>query len=79
MNFDSGSSDLVLPSTACDSTCNGHTLYDPSQSSTEDDLGTPFYLEYGDGSGVSGTLYTDDVTIAGYTVGLSGLLMFPAH
>ena len=79
MNFDTGSSDLFLPSTACDSTCAGHVLYDPSKSSSEHDLGTSFYLQYGDNSGVNGTLYTDDVTIAGYTVGLRGMSMLLGH
>ncbi|KAF8266882.1 acid protease [Lactarius quietus] len=67
VNFDTGSSDLFLPSTACDSSCDGHTWYDPSQSSTELDLGKPFHLVYGGGDWVNGTLYTDDVTFAGYT------------
>jgi cathepsin D len=80
VNLDTGSSDLFLPSTACDDgSCNGHTLYDPSQSSTQDDLGTPFDLEYEDYSDVKGTLYTDAVTIAGYTVSLCDLLMFSDH
>ncbi|KAF8266581.1 acid protease [Lactarius quietus] len=69
VSIDTGSSDIFLPSTACKNSCMGHRLFDPSQSSTEHDLGTPFYLEYGNGpeSEVNGTLYTDDVTIAGYT------------
>ena len=79
MNLDTGSSDLFLPSTACYSNCDGHTLYEPRQSSTQHDLGTPFDLGYEDGSGSKGTLYTDDVTIAGYTVGLGDLLMFSGH
>ncbi|KAH9988225.1 Asp-domain-containing protein [Russula vinacea] len=48
--FDTGSSDLFVPSTKCDSTCSGHTLYDPSSSSTSDDLGDNFSLGYVDGS-----------------------------
>ena len=75
VNFDTGTSDLFLPSSTCDSSCNGHVLYDASESSTAHDLGTPFYSGYG----VNGTLYTDDVTIAGYTVGLCGSPTFLAH
>ena len=67
VDFDTGSSDLFLPGKNCDSTCSGHTPYDPSASSTSTDLGTPFSLSYGDGSTVSGEQYTDTVTIAGLT------------
>ncbi|KAF8266878.1 Asp-domain-containing protein [Lactarius quietus] len=67
VNFDTGSSDMFLPSTGCDSSCDGHTWYDPWNSSTKYEIGTPFSLEYADGSAIKGTLYTDDVTIAGYT------------
>ncbi|KAI9448712.1 hypothetical protein BJY52DRAFT_1365350 [Lactarius psammicola] len=48
--------DLVLPVSNCDSTCSGHTLYDPS---------------YGDGNAVSAEQYGDTVTLAGYKVNLS--------
>jgi cathepsin D len=67
VDFDTGSSDLFLPASGCDSTCSGHTLYDPSASSTSSDVGTNFTLSYGDGSTVSGEQYTDTVTIAGLT------------
>ncbi|KAH9984826.1 aspartic peptidase domain-containing protein [Russula vinacea] len=63
--FDTGSSDLFVPSTKCDSTCLGHTLYDPSSSSTSNDLEKTFSLGYLDGSTVNGVEYTDDVAIAG--------------
>lgn len=67
MDYDTGSSDLFLPASTCDSTCSGHTLYDPSSSSTAQALGQPFNLSYGDGSTVSGDQYTDTVEIAGLT------------
>ncbi|KAI9438022.1 acid protease [Lactarius indigo] len=68
VNFDTGSSDMFLPSSTCDSSCNGHILYNSSESSTSYNLeAAPFFLQYGDGSAVRGTLYTDDVSIAGYT------------
>jgi len=67
VDFDTGSSDLFLPGSTCDSTCSGHTLYNPSASSTSTDLGTTFTLSYGDGSTVSGEQYTDTVAVAGLT------------
>ncbi|KAN0136868.1 acid protease [Lactarius tabidus] len=67
VQFDTGSSDLFLTGSSCNSTCQGHTLYNITESSTARDLRTPFYLGYGDGAAANGMLYTDDVTIAGYT------------
>ncbi|KAH9161573.1 acid protease [Lactarius sanguifluus] len=66
VDFDTGSSDLFLPGSDCDSTCSGHTLYDPSSSSASSDAGKTFELRYGDGSTVSGEQYTDTVTLAGF-------------
>ncbi|KAH8118719.1 acid protease [Phellopilus nigrolimitatus] len=67
VDFDTGSSDLFLPSSKCDSTCNGHTKYNTSASSTAVDAHKPFSLSYGDGSSVSGEQFTDTVTLAGLT------------
>ncbi|KAH9041264.1 acid protease [Lactarius pseudohatsudake] len=66
VDFDTGSSDLFLPGSDCDSTCSGHKLYDPSSSFTSSDTKQKFALEYGDGSTVSGEQYTDTVTLAGF-------------
>ncbi|KAH9041267.1 acid protease [Lactarius pseudohatsudake] len=67
VQFDTGSSDLFLPGSDCDSTCSGHTLYNPESSSTSSDIGQPFFLQYGDGSStVSGEQYADTVTLAGF-------------
>ena len=68
VDFDTGSSDLFVPSSSCESTCEGHKVYDPSASSTSRGLGYSFSLAYGDGSTVYGEQYTDDVTIAGLVV-----------
>ena len=68
VDFDTGSRDLFLPSPSCDSSCEGHKTYDPSASSTSRDIGESFILEYGDGSTVSGELYTDEVIIASLIV-----------
>ena len=68
MDFDTGSSDLFVPSTTCGKTCAGHKLYNTSASSTAKDLGKTFSLAYGDGSTVQGEQYTDVVSIVGLTV-----------
>lgn len=68
VDFDTGSSDLFLPGPNCKTNCDGHTVYDPSKSSTAVPLTTPFSLQYGDGSAVNGTEYADTVSIAGLTV-----------
>ncbi|KAI0318418.1 acid protease [Amylostereum chailletii] len=67
VDFDTGSSDLFLPGTDCDSSCSGHATYDPSSSSSSTALNKDFSLSYGDGSTVSGDQYTDTVSIAGLT------------
>ncbi|KAF8122507.1 Asp-domain-containing protein [Boletus edulis] len=68
VDFDTGSSDLFLPGSACNSSCSGHTKWDPSSSSTSQDLGISFSLKYGNGSvTVSGEQYTDIVSIAGFS------------
>ena len=69
VDVDTGSSELYISSSSCDRSCNHHNLYEASKSSTAHDLKSQFSLQYSDGSTISGTLYTDDVTIAHYTVG----------
>jgi cathepsin D len=76
--FDTGSSDLFVPSTSCGASCEGHKKYNPSASSTSHDLGKEFalYPKYEsdsdssepDQSDVNGELYTDVVSIAGLVV-----------
>ncbi|KAI0312482.1 aspartic peptidase domain-containing protein [Amylostereum chailletii] len=90
VDFDTGSSDLFLPGASCGSTCSGHTLYNPNSSTTAKLLGKSFSLAYGDGSTVSGTQYTDTVSVgsikvAGQTLGAAtkystgfGSKQFPA-
>ncbi|KAF9226157.1 acid protease [Gyrodon lividus] len=65
--FDTGSSDLVLPGSDCDASCNGHTLYDPASSSSSIHLGRPFLIRYGSGESAFGQQYIDNVTISGLT------------
>ncbi|KAF8480127.1 acid protease [Russula ochroleuca] len=67
VQFDTGSSDLFLPSPKCGASCSGHNLYDPSKSSTAQDLSKTFSLAYGDGSTVTGEQFTDVVSIVNLT------------
>ncbi|KAF9520569.1 hypothetical protein BS47DRAFT_1378756 [Hydnum rufescens UP504] len=64
IHFDTGSSDLFVPSTLCLS-CGSHTRYNTSTSFTAKDLGRPFSHQYPDSSSVSGKLFTDTVSVAG--------------
>ncbi|KDQ07014.1 hypothetical protein BOTBODRAFT_181072 [Botryobasidium botryosum FD-172 SS1] len=64
IDFDTGSSDLFIPSSSCKN-CGSHTTYNPSK--TSKDLRKEFSLSYGDGSTTSGEQYSDTVTVAGLT------------
>ena len=70
MDFDTGSSDLWVFSTDLPtSESTSHTLYDPSKSSTFQNMtGSTFQIQYGDGSGASGVVGTDTVNIGGAAV-----------
>ena len=60
IDFDTGSSDLWVPSSSCtSSTCSSKDTYDASASSTSEEESGTFSIEYGDGSTVSGPIYTD--------------------
>lgn len=64
--LDTGSADLWMFNTDC-SNCarSGHTLYNPSKSTTFKNTSSTFSLLYGDGSQTSGYLGFDTVTLAG--------------
>lgn len=58
IDFDTGSSDLWVPSSSCKS-CDGQHSYNPSKSSKSKKQSGSFTISYGDGSSASGTPYTD--------------------
>ena len=69
--FDTGSSNLWVPSSTCDKSkypsCANHTLFDHSKSSTFVSNGKAFTLPYGSGV-CSGTLSEDTMVWGNYTV-----------
>ncbi|KAF1919766.1 aspergillopepsin A precursor [Ampelomyces quisqualis] len=70
LDFDSGSSDLWVFSTALpNASIAQHTAFDPAKSPNfKLTQGAKFKISYGDGSGASGIVGTDKVTIGGVSV-----------
>ncbi|GBE80463.1 Aspartic protease [Sparassis crispa] len=69
IDFDTGSSDLWVPSPQCTSNvCQGKHKYNAGSSSTSTERPGTFSIQYGDQSTVSGPIYTDTVDVAGVTV-----------
>ncbi|KAH9939219.1 aspartic peptidase domain-containing protein [Amylocystis lapponica] len=68
IDFDTGSSDLWVPSSSC-SSCSSHSTYDASKSSTSKKTSSgSFSVSYGDGSTATGDVYTDTVSVSGVSV-----------
>ncbi|XP_073522905.1 gastricsin-like [Phyllobates terribilis] len=66
--FDTGSSNLWVPSASCQSeACGNHNVFNPSQSSTYTSNGQQFTMSYGSGS-VSGVFGYDTVSVQGLTI-----------
>lgn len=67
LDFDTGSADLwVFSSELASKYQTGHSVYKPASSSTSKKLsGYTWDISYGDGSGASGDVYTDVVSIGG--------------
>ncbi|CAL1697154.1 unnamed protein product [Somion occarium] len=65
VDFDTGSSDLFLPTLHCSVNCAGHKAYDHTKSSSSKSSSKTFNLHYGDGSQVTGIQYEDTIEIAG--------------
>jgi aspergillopepsin I len=59
----------VFSSELSKSESSGHSVYNPSKSSTAKELqGDTWSISYGDGSSASGNVYTDTVDVGGTTV-----------
>ncbi|KIK64725.1 hypothetical protein GYMLUDRAFT_399781 [Collybiopsis luxurians FD-317 M1] len=67
VDFDTGSADFWVPSSQCTDDCSSKSKYDPSASTSSQKQPGNFSIHYGDQSTVSGSIYSDAVTIAGIT------------
>ncbi|KAJ7701588.1 acid protease [Mycena rosella] len=66
IDFDTGSSDLWVPSSSCNGTsCSSKSKFVAASSSTATKKNGTFAIFYGDGSTVTGPVFTDTVTVAG--------------
>ena len=69
IDFDTGSSDLWVTSSSCNSNlCQGKNKYDHSKSNTSKVESGTFSVQYSDNSTVKGGIYTDTVFVGGIEV-----------
>ncbi|OQO06229.1 hypothetical protein B0A48_08817, partial [Cryoendolithus antarcticus] len=72
LDFDTGSSDLWVWSTELPATttknAKGHTIFNPTKSSTFEKTASTWKISYGDGSSASGDVGTDTVNIGGLII-----------
>ncbi|KAI0701567.1 aspartic protease [Cerioporus squamosus] len=68
VDFDTGSSDLWVPSSKCSTCSRRHNAYNAALSSTGKLKNGTFSIHYADNSTSSGPIYTDKVTVGGVTV-----------
>ncbi|KAI0361663.1 protease [Trametes cingulata] len=69
LDFDTGSADLWVPSSTCTSpTCKSKHKYQANASTSSTRRDGIFDLQYGDGSSVTGPIYSDTVTVADVAV-----------
>ncbi|KAF9923740.1 Type I transmembrane sorting receptor [Linnemannia zychae] len=76
LNFDTGSSDIWLPSSSCKAkSCKSHKQFNASASSSYRKDGRLWEITYGDGSGANGFLASEIISVGGVqvrqTIGLS--------
>ncbi|KAG2039952.1 aspartic peptidase domain-containing protein [Suillus americanus] len=69
--LDTGSSDFWVASSSCGSSCGSSPTYDPSSSSTFQNLSTIFDIQYGSGA-AAGYVAQDTVQMAGFSVSSQG-------
>ncbi|KAG1854827.1 aspartic peptidase domain-containing protein [Suillus subalutaceus] len=69
--LDTGSSDLWVASSSCGTSCGTVATYNPSSSSTFENLTTPFEITYGSGA-AAGYVAQDTVQMAGFSVSSQG-------
>ncbi|OJA13546.1 hypothetical protein AZE42_07326 [Rhizopogon vesiculosus] len=69
--LDTGSSDLWLTSSTCGAVCGSSPTYDPTKSSSFQNLSTPFEITYGSGA-AAGYVAEETVQMAGFSVQKQG-------
>ncbi|CAF0999471.1 unnamed protein product [Adineta steineri] len=68
IDFDTGSTDLWVPSIQCHSSCENKAKYDSNKSNTSRANGAAFRIVYGDGSFANGVFVNDTVTIGDLSI-----------